>query len=594
VLKETDHSAMASSDVDQKYLGRIAQFLEDRNPDVSEALFQILGLSVVLSRKLYRARKLRRLDTTRDTRSLQLYHHIIWLSKEGLQILEAYVLPYTQDGQEGPECQVLAAKLHASFVHIFCLFHNDPPVTVASGHTPVVPAPVTMQYEADPEYYSGSGYESMTPQKEPTPPKRYSRGKQPSLRDPINSITSDASFLTNPYAGVPPGESPPPPQNLETPGYPPGLGLNVPHPANFIIPARNFIPIARTLFTTVTSAAAAFLPGAHPIRLSAAIEHAAFLWDCVHDHAGARQLARHTIRQLRDGEEAENRVSDEAFEDAAEMVQILGHIMRRRSFETTPRQGESGETSTGASSFAKFPQSSRQPDEHVFEPPQPEYAPPRTTERRRTPPPRPARPAEPAASPSRHPVRPAEPVTMPARQPTTRSRTGSTGSATALPPAPVSTKTTELPTPPRQSRESRRRSSNPPSMDGGPVGAATPPRRRESTKSSSTHRRGPSLQTSPQQPQPITPQRSNTVSSRRRRPSVDATTPPRPPPKDPGYSPVSKSGGKSRRSSATTSGRRVEFATEEPQRIHVNGNGAPRVNGYYNNAASDQRGKGER
>src|ERR1700753_4158307 len=124
---------MASSDVDQKYLGRIAQFIEDSNPDLSDALYQILGLSVVLSRKLYRARKLRRLDTTRDTRSLQLYHHIIWLSKEGLAILEAFILPATQDGQEGAESQVLAAKLRASFLHVFCLFHNDPHITMAAG-----------------------------------------------------------------------------------------------------------------------------------------------------------------------------------------------------------------------------------------------------------------------------------------------------------------------------------------------------------------------------------------------------------------------------------------------------------------------------
>ena len=40
------------------------------NPLLSSSLYQILGLSVTLSRKLYRARKLRKLDTSRDTKSL--------------------------------------------------------------------------------------------------------------------------------------------------------------------------------------------------------------------------------------------------------------------------------------------------------------------------------------------------------------------------------------------------------------------------------------------------------------------------------------------------------------------------------------------
>src|ERR1700748_1576290 len=90
--------AMASSDVDQKYLGRIADASAPIAPLVSKALYQILGLSVVLAKKLYRARKLRKLDTSRDTKSLQLYHQIIWLSREGLSILELSVIPYTGNG----------------------------------------------------------------------------------------------------------------------------------------------------------------------------------------------------------------------------------------------------------------------------------------------------------------------------------------------------------------------------------------------------------------------------------------------------------------------------------------------------------------
>src|SRR6266487_6798414 len=111
----------------------------------------------------------------------------------------------------------------------------------------------------------------------------------------------------------------------------------IPQPSAFLLPSTNFVPMTRGFFHTASAIAAAVLPGAHPLRLSVAIEHAAFLWDCVHDHEGARQLARHAIRELRQGED--QGVTDEMFEDAAEMVGVLGRIMRRRSWESTPRSG---------------------------------------------------------------------------------------------------------------------------------------------------------------------------------------------------------------------------------------------------------------
>lgn len=332
--------AMASSDVDQKYLGHIASEAVSRNPLVAKSLYQILGLSVVLARKLLKARRLRKLDTSRDTKSLQLYHQIIWLSREGLSILEIYVLPYAQNGELGAECQVLTTKLRASFHHIFCLFHNNPPITAASAPpsqrttfsgTPLSPK----QDNGQRKTRIGSG---GSPQERPeSTPKRHSReskGKKPVLRDPIDSITSDASFLTNPYAGVQPGTTPPP--GLAPP-LPPGFAPIPPKPSAFLLPAIDFVPNTATYFRAATNIAALLLPGAHPLRLSVAIEHAAFLWDCVHDHNGARSIARRAIRSLRDGED--EGISDEQYDDAAEMVGTLGRIMRRKSWEGTPRPG---------------------------------------------------------------------------------------------------------------------------------------------------------------------------------------------------------------------------------------------------------------
>jgi hypothetical protein len=318
---------MASLDFDQKFLGRIAKQTADTNPFLSDALFQILGLSVLLARRLIRARKLRKLDTSRDTPSLAAYQHILWMSREGLSILELYVLPYAQDNQHGPECRVLSVKLRASFYHIFCLFHNQPPVTTSNmTSTDMRPLPLSPR--------GGNGARKADPPGLSPPSKRV--GKQPSLRDPIDSIVSETSFVTNPYsAGGPVGTpSPAPPINA-----PPGLNpVPIPQPSSFILPPLNFIPLASGYFATATSYATQFLHGSHPLRLSCALEHSAFLWDCVHDHDGSRRVARRAIKDVYRAQEA---MDDTEFEDAAELVGILGRMMKRKSWEGTPRVGVS-------------------------------------------------------------------------------------------------------------------------------------------------------------------------------------------------------------------------------------------------------------
>jgi hypothetical protein len=51
---------MASSEVDQKFLGQFAKNIANDNALLSSMLFKILGLSVILSKELVRARKLRK------------------------------------------------------------------------------------------------------------------------------------------------------------------------------------------------------------------------------------------------------------------------------------------------------------------------------------------------------------------------------------------------------------------------------------------------------------------------------------------------------------------------------------------------------
>ncbi|KAF2460861.1 hypothetical protein BDY21DRAFT_360908 [Lineolata rhizophorae] len=355
---------MASSDVDQKFLGRLARLTERTNPLLSSGLYQLLGLSVLLARRLVRARKLRKLDTSRDTKSLQLYHHILWLSREGLSILEICVLPSAQDGQHGPELRVLAIKLRASFYHIFCLFHNQPPISnitlprgaspggatgasaaggaaAAAGGSPRSPrgnngrrqqqqqqaaAAASGQGNVSPGGGGGGGGGGRT--------------RAATLRDTIPSITSEASYLTNPYAHTAPLTSPPPGLSLP-PGFSPSahIPFQYQYPStasSFILPALNYLPLTTTHFTNASAAAAAALPGSHPLRLSVALEHAAFLWDCLHDHNAARRLARAAIRDVY---RAQEDMDDAEFEDAAEMVTVLGRVMKRKSWEGTPRVG---------------------------------------------------------------------------------------------------------------------------------------------------------------------------------------------------------------------------------------------------------------
>lgn len=335
---------MAVSQIEEKILGRLAKETAPANPLLSASLYQVLGLSILLSRKLFRARKLRRLDTTRDTKSLQLYHHIIWLAREGLSITEVYILPYCQDGEQGPECRVMAAKLRASLYHVFCLFHNHPPVSAISSRSP--------EFSSSPSstrtHRTPNGQTRRSPGRSPRNGEKSDgngrRSQRTGLRDPIPSITSDVSYVTNPYAGpaqTPPPPGPPPPIPTDarrTPTRPPGLApINISATqasASFLLPPLNFVPMAREHFETAQHLANTLLMPAHALRLSVSLEHAAFMWDCEKEHERSRKLARRTIKEVYHSTEG---LDDDEFGDASALVQALGGVVRRSGTDL-PRQ----------------------------------------------------------------------------------------------------------------------------------------------------------------------------------------------------------------------------------------------------------------
>ncbi|KAI9827466.1 MAG: hypothetical protein M1832_004816 [Thelocarpon impressellum] len=294
---------MASSELDQRFLGQLAKNVATDNSFLSAMLFKVFGLSIVLSKKLVRARKLRRLDTTRDTKSLQLYHHIIWLSREGLVIVEQYCIPMVANYTE---LKVLSHKLRASFYHIFVLFHNHPPSTQAS-----IPARPLGRSPAGVPLLGSTGASSAGPTSK--------RG---------GAVPSGAAI-----AQLPPGLAP----------------VAVPKPSSsFLLPAMDYIPRAYECFEEASKLARQLLSGSHPLRLSVQLEYAAFVYDCLRDGEASRRLAKQTIADVYNAQEG---MDDQMFQDAAELVGVLGKMAKRglSGSSGSRRGGGTASTSTSAS-----------------------------------------------------------------------------------------------------------------------------------------------------------------------------------------------------------------------------------------------------
>ncbi|OAA60470.1 14-3-3 domain protein [Niveomyces insectorum RCEF 264] len=325
---------MASSEVDQKYLGKLAKAVEDDNPLLATMLFKILGLSINLSQQLVVARKNRRRDVARSPQFLELYLHIIWLSREGLVMLEQYVLPVVG---KYVELKVLAYKLRASFYHIFVLFYNQPPLSTMGLSTPEVQG------------------ESSTEQT----PTHAGKGKGLAARADDDAAAADAeagadnsrrSSLqpTHPMEGGPVGP-------------PPGFG---PEPAAaFLLPAADYLPLANRYFKNAVLLAERLLWGSHSLRLSVKTEYAAFLYDCVHDAEGSRNLARDTIAEVYEASEG---IDNDMFNDACELVTVLGKMMKRGLPSSTSsrtkggRQAAAAAASSSSSSSQQYPQQQQQ------------------------------------------------------------------------------------------------------------------------------------------------------------------------------------------------------------------------------------------
>ncbi|ESZ95273.1 hypothetical protein SBOR_4339 [Sclerotinia borealis F-4128] len=297
---------MASSEVDTKFLGQFAKNIQLDHPLLAQNLFQILGNLTMLSKMVVKARKLRRLDTTRDTKSVELYTRIVWYAKEGLRILEQYILPVVAGFSE---LKVLVYKLRASYYHLYVLFHNTPAITLRTAKISTPPGL--------------------------TSPRHRDKGKGIDRNSPSDPFRPSSVQPTHPLEGGPVGG-------------PPGLILPPTDiTGSFLIPSIDYRPFASQCFEDASLLADRQLWGSHPLRLSVKVEYAAFIYDCLDQANRSRELARRTINEVYNTDEG---MDDDMFEDAAELVSILGKMMKRGLHLGSA----SAETSTaGASSEGK-------------------------------------------------------------------------------------------------------------------------------------------------------------------------------------------------------------------------------------------------
>lgn len=208
-------------------------------------------------------------------------------------MVEQYVLPMVGNYVE---LKVLAYKLRASFYHIFVLFHNNPPVNNRINRT-----------------RSGSGGAYSLYPDPLTPRTRSTSSRESNLRQ-----RSPAMSLGGPVGGT--ARNPP---GLPIPGQ---IMANCDGTATFLLPFEDYTPRATNAFAAANSLAESLLPGSHPVRLSVKVEYVAYLYECLDEREQSRRTARLAIRQVYEAKEG---MDDESFEDAAEMVGMLGRMMRR-------------------------------------------------------------------------------------------------------------------------------------------------------------------------------------------------------------------------------------------------------------------------
>lgn len=272
---------MALTEIDRKVLAHSINYYVSENKVVVENLRRVLGISVMLEEKISDIQALRLFNIPLGARPLDAYRELLFLAKEGLALTEVFIAPYCGESADGVY-QVMALKLRASFHHIFCQYHNTPPVRLLRQKK----AEGLSAFSA---YYLASRQD-----------QNFDLAASP--------VPSVQSFVTNPYAAnvqappvlahVPAGDQP-----RTAPTYPPGLSANnlmeyePPVGAStFLMPALDYTPETKRLFELAAKSAEQNLHPAHPLVLSIALEQATFLINCLADYEKAFKVIKRAVR----------------------------------------------------------------------------------------------------------------------------------------------------------------------------------------------------------------------------------------------------------------------------------------------------------
>ncbi|KEQ79747.1 hypothetical protein M438DRAFT_240743, partial [Aureobasidium pullulans EXF-150] len=257
---------MSSAEIDRMVLAHWATQARKFNMILSQGICKVLAISCQLTDVLNRAYGQRTIDMSKETRSVALYQHIIFLAKEGLAHTEIYILPFC--GRDAhAELQIMAVKMQATFHYIFCMYHNTPTVRQLQARQRSVGDPNSLG-------------------------AKYMAAREDWLK--AHAVQSPVSTAVPPTLALFP---------RTTPARPPGLGMDriidydPPVCASaFLMPIMDYTPDTKLYFESASRRAKRLMPPSHVISLSVAHAHSEFLYECLGDYYGAMDVIKDAIR----------------------------------------------------------------------------------------------------------------------------------------------------------------------------------------------------------------------------------------------------------------------------------------------------------
>ncbi|CAD6501859.1 BgTH12-02105 [Blumeria graminis f. sp. triticale] len=272
---------MAILEVDKKFLGQFACCVQNKHPLLAQKLYQVFGILTIMSTQMNEAYNLRVESRVQETQIVDLIDRVVWYAREGLQILEEYVLPMVANYRD---LKVLSFKLRASFYYLYTLFHNQPPLNFESKQS-------TRAWGRPPTY------------------RKIDKGRV------VDLSYSHPSYFRGTFSR----------QNSPNSSFSGGSQPYSEFSRNFIVDYHDYRPITLQYFQEAASLADSTLRANHPLRISIKVGYATYVSECLHDKEGSHQIASATVAETHNKQGPQN---DEISSDAAMLVEVLTNMMR--------------------------------------------------------------------------------------------------------------------------------------------------------------------------------------------------------------------------------------------------------------------------